>query len=491
MRGALPRQNLTVDSWMPALLLLILVVSGALPVVGESWALQAKEAAVAGNGNDWTATAPFGTFIGSTVGQVGNVTGLTGETDSLFGADFYTLQVNSNFFTCHSRYTDNLSAFCWEQFVYANVGPLVGVVYIQYWLIFYQTDHGFCPSTGVPGGFASGWQSFLGSCYDDSQQTNTTAIPASRIGDIVMKAYANGTKDGVVLTDRGSSSSWTFGVTDQVEGLSQHWTQSEFNVFGFGDGSQANFNIGASLNVYTALRDGAGSLVSAGCARTGTTGETNGLRLGACSTLPSGVMTFNEWGPAPPRATVSCSPGLVIGKTSICMVTVPGNITATGKVYWSSDGVGRFSSLKCKLNLFGFCKVRYTPKSIASPVNISVRYAGDVNNQPLGGSSVLNVSQRTSLTKIACSRLSVLSGTSKTIKCTATVKGYHPSSSVTWSQVEGTGEISLSAASCTLVKRSCSVTLMGLLPGPVTLQAAYAGDVNNTASTQVKNLTVK
>jgi hypothetical protein len=68
-----------------------------------------------------------------------------------------------------------------------------------------------------------------------------------------------------------------------VVDIAQVWQQSEFNIVGDAGGSRADFNKGASITVKVAVHDGSTS--APGCvADSGTTGETNNLNLGSCTT---------------------------------------------------------------------------------------------------------------------------------------------------------------------------------------------------------------
>lgn len=111
---------------------------------------------VVGNGNDWAAQSSS-TLIGSSTGSF-TVSGLTSEADSLQGANYYSLQDNSNTFTTSTTYTGSKSTTGWQQFILANEpGNNAGKIFIQYWLINYQSTYGSCPSTGPPGAGASPW----------------------------------------------------------------------------------------------------------------------------------------------------------------------------------------------------------------------------------------------------------------------------------------------------------------------------------------------
>jgi hypothetical protein len=68
-------------------------------------------------------------------------------------------------------------------------------------------------------------------------------------------------------------------------------------VFGPGGGSEASFNAGASITVLIALTDGLSAAPSC-VPDSGTTGETNNLNLGPCTTsggsTPSVMFTETE-----------------------------------------------------------------------------------------------------------------------------------------------------------------------------------------------------
>jgi hypothetical protein len=107
------------------------------------------------------------------------------------------------------------------------------------------------------------------------------------------------------------------------------------------------------------------------------------------------------------------------------------------------------------------------------------------------------VTAKTSTTTVSCSRSSVVANSSKIIKCTATVSGYKPTGTVTWTQAStDNGSVAfasnLSNTTCTLnAKGRCSVTMTGVAAGIVTIQAAYGGNGGNTASSGAAALTVK
>jgi hypothetical protein len=91
----------------------------------------------------------------------------------------------------------------------------------------------------------------------------------------------SGGNDTVVFNNGTTAFSLT--ARDSVVDIAQVWQQSEFNIVGDAGGSRADFNRGASVRVKVAVVDG--SAAAPACvANAGTTGETNNLNLGSCTT---------------------------------------------------------------------------------------------------------------------------------------------------------------------------------------------------------------
>ena len=81
--------------------------------------------------------------------------------------------------------------------------------------------------------------------------------------------------------------------SDSVVDLATAWTESEFNIIGDGDGSEADFNAGSSITVKVAVTNGTKNAPIC-AADSGTTGETNNLNLGAC-TSTGGASPYIEF----------------------------------------------------------------------------------------------------------------------------------------------------------------------------------------------------
>jgi hypothetical protein len=87
--------------------------------------------------------------------------------------------------------------------------------------------------------------------------------------------------DTAVFTD--GSTAYSASQPDGTVSLGSWWGQSEFNVVGNGGGSRAQFNSGTSITVHLAVSDG-GTGAPSCLSDSGTTGESNNLNLGSCST---------------------------------------------------------------------------------------------------------------------------------------------------------------------------------------------------------------
>jgi hypothetical protein len=219
-----------------------------------------------GDGADYAAAVTK--LITHGVGSFTSVTGVTSIKDQ-GQANTYSLQLNSNFFTttiCNGA-VNPASCLGWQQFVYSNSG----VAFMQYWLINYGSK---CPS--------GGWMAYSGDCYRNSAAVGVPIQSIAQFPALTVTGTASATgNDKMVLTT--STSAYTTGGKDTVVHLADGWTQSEYNVIGDGGGSQSVFNKGSAITVHIALVDGIRTAPT--CAtNAGTTGETNNLNLGACTT---------------------------------------------------------------------------------------------------------------------------------------------------------------------------------------------------------------
>jgi hypothetical protein len=117
-------------------------------------------------------------------------------------------------------------------------------------------------------------------------------VAPTSLGSLSLSAAAaSGGNDTVVFTD--GTKAYSVSGKDTVLDISQVWQQSEFNVVGDAGGSRADFNEPVSITVKVALTDGTTSAPTC-VANAGSTGETNNLDLGKCSTA-SGSSPYIEF----------------------------------------------------------------------------------------------------------------------------------------------------------------------------------------------------
>ncbi len=219
-----------------------------------------------GDGNDYAAEVTTG-LISKTVGSFPKVTGVKTET-GLGGANDYSLQLNSNFMNtpaCNGA-SDPAKCLDWEQFVYASG---YDVAFMQYWLINYNKT---CPN---------GWFSYSKDCYTNS---NGVSVPQEAITKLKTLKLSGAAKKGGIDTLVFTVGTQAYSTTgsDSVVDLATAWTESEFNIIGDGDGSEATFNSGSHVTVKVAVSNKTKDTPT--CASdAGTTAETNNLNLGSCS----------------------------------------------------------------------------------------------------------------------------------------------------------------------------------------------------------------
>jgi len=223
-----------------------------------------------GDGNDYAAEVSG--LMTRSIGSFPTVTGVTSET-GLDGPNDYSLQLNSNFMTtaaCHGI----SGCLSWQQFVYSSG---VGIAFMQYWLINYsnsKTDK--CPA---------GWNHDYPNCYKNSAAVSVPLQVITELAHLQLSgsAVANG-KDTLIFTTE--TEAYTTSGSDKIVDLATDWSESEFNVFGDGDGSAAVFNNGSTIKVRIGVFNGTTDIPTcAGPTDAGTTAETNNLNLGKCSAL--------------------------------------------------------------------------------------------------------------------------------------------------------------------------------------------------------------
>ncbi len=107
----------------------------------------------------------------------------------------------------------------------------------------------------------------------------------------------------------------------------------------------------------------------------------------------------------------------------------------------------------------------------------------------LGGTSFNLISVSSTSVDCGTQYVPLFSAFGTAVECKATVTGYAPTGTVTWS-VSQPGHVLLGATACTLVMGQCSIQVAGSAVGDVTLKAVYGGDSNDTSSRAAQALDV-
>src|SRR5580658_3644137 len=249
------------------------------------------EGQVAGNGHDYVAqgsgltTAALGSFPAVTGVKSEKSVGVPEYGDGgILGANEYSLQLNTDFNGTTAACAGHAGCVVWQQFIYATDYAVEGeaAVFMQYWLIGWGNSK--CPS-----GFASAGG---GDCYGNSNSVSAPDVKPTSLASLSVSAAAtSGGNDTVVFTD--GTTAYSVSGKDTVLDISQVWHQSEFNIVGDAGGSRADFNKPVSITVKVALTDGTTAAPTC-VADEGTTGESNNLDLGSCSTA-SGSSPYIEF----------------------------------------------------------------------------------------------------------------------------------------------------------------------------------------------------
>jgi hypothetical protein len=250
-------------------------------------------------GNGYDVSAEVTDHITMAIGSFDGVSGVTSESGNgpspFGGPNSFSLQLNSNFFpgtpACNSAAVPSV-CMGWAQFVFSNSACEVNSLeaacaFIAKWLIGYG-------KTNCPGGWTYYNNQGDDECYIYSPaapvppQAITNLINLSLIG----QAVASGS-DTVIMAVGGNLYS-SLDADDDLQ-LAGYWQQAEFNIFGDGDGSQANFNSGSTIVVRTSVDHG--SAYAPSCNGAGFTGETNNLSFVSTLTAQAGpfpAMVFAE-----------------------------------------------------------------------------------------------------------------------------------------------------------------------------------------------------
>jgi hypothetical protein len=257
----------------------------ATPLVGNNY------------GDDVANAVTASKVIGETQGSFASTTGFTSESDGNYSTNSYSLQLNTNNYHTSSTYWGSTSIVVWQQFVMQNYGGGNDTtIVIQYVLIDYYANNGQCPTIATPAGVSS-WSNDGVSCYASDSPMSTHQEQPSRLADdyVTLEGLTGQSGNDVVkMCDYNLSKCWSESTVDFLN-LGTNWSHSEFNIFGYGNGSRANFNTGMSTDVEIHVWDTSSNAITPSCVNTSYTAETSDMTLtsGSCTT-GSGYTDFAE-----------------------------------------------------------------------------------------------------------------------------------------------------------------------------------------------------
>ena len=226
-----------------------------------------------GNGDDYSAQVASGS-ISTATGSFPYVSPGSTETGT-DGANDFSLQLNTEFFSnspaCAGALTPS-NCLAWQQFVYS---ASYDGVFMQYWLINYDTT---CPA---------GWITYSTDCYENSVGgfLTATAPTISTLESVSLTGTVDSGGNDSVVMEYGGNNISAVGA-DSVLDVAGNWTVAEFAILGDGNGSAADFSSGTTLDVETAVNNGATAAPT--CDFDGFTAETNNLSFASAPTLAAG-----------------------------------------------------------------------------------------------------------------------------------------------------------------------------------------------------------
>jgi hypothetical protein len=279
-----------------------------------------------GSGTDYTAETVG--LISRATGSFASVTGLTNESDSAtMVADDFTLQLNSNPFASPAACQGATNpAVCqgWQQFAFVNLASAnQAYAFMQYWLL----NYGTCPAgwTNSPAGSSN--------CYFNSKFSHPIAPQTiANLAHLSLLGIAASQGTDTVMASTTGGNLYAYGQ-DSVLNLSQGWQAAEFNVFGLGSYSQAQFNSGATVVVVTSVDDGTTNAPA--CLSEGFTGETNNLTLvNPCCAMTGSPprIVFTESSAAGVTSVCACPPGTTWNPSSeTCVCDGLGQVLEAGQ----------------------------------------------------------------------------------------------------------------------------------------------------------------
>ena len=254
-----------------------------------------------------------GNYTAQSNGSISSATGSLYQLSNLGAGGqpgAYSVQMNTNGFpSTFCKGTTNAGCVGIEQFVLDSNGHF----FIQTWLLSYLDGK----TTQCPAAFT--WKVDSGvNCWRNAVYSAWTAVPIGQLSGMTLTAQTSASGNETV-TISVAGHSYSTPQTNTQMGLSGHWNNVDFNLFGENSKQEAFFNIGTLGAVAVNLNDGTSNAPA--CAGQGAGGaktlETTNLTLGACSgsgkvgTLNPGIYFYES---VPPTLrTISSTSGSAKG----------------------------------------------------------------------------------------------------------------------------------------------------------------------------------
>src|SRR5262249_9122509 len=187
----------------------------------------------------------------------------------------------------------------------------------------------------------TGWTAVAPHCVINSAATPVTAVPISSLTNgLTLTGRASGGQDTVILGTSGGNLN-AMGQ-DSTLNLETVWNAVEFNGFGNGNSSQADFSNGTTIVVETSVNDGTTNAPT--CLQQSFTGETNNLDF--ANTTGSSSPLCCAYGGASPNIQFMETNA---GHTGTCGATHllgDPHITTADGAHYDFQSAGEFISLK-------------------------------------------------------------------------------------------------------------------------------------------------
>jgi hypothetical protein len=323
-----------------------------------------------GNGNDFSVLVPGSSTIASSTGSFPSVSGPLSTTLTA-----YSLQMNTNVFQnnnqdivpCNQADSSPTNCFAWEQFVY---DPGSSALFIEYFI--FSNDSLKCPGKFTTGQPAFG---FKNACVEESTPVSAPAEPLSALPTMVLSATSTSSGDQVTLTVGGSST--TVPLQSSVFNLSQHWNQSEFNVFGESNlAAQLSLNPNTSIEVQTTVTTATPTRNAPDCIGLGTTAETNSLNLiGSCCPFGGDQTGIQFLESNVPGATAPACPAFNSNPAALSLMSGSygqADFTVTGSLVGQSTNTA-LQPTSCNVSVIGPVTATFDPSG--DPVSFAFQVA--------------------------------------------------------------------------------------------------------------------